>query len=183
MSSRNYLWIDLALYAQPEKEHAGLDWLRLERRVRKETPVQDLSAQDQALLRKFSQAVGLWALIEEDRIAEYLPAATVRHLVDLAPDTIGDPAHHAALFIQQYLHEADARPGVTAVSGRLHFGTTAHGIHAFTTHPWQEWIRDPSHAVECEQCGRVFTPSRSDARYCGAACRVAAAKERRESAA
>lgn len=183
MTSSNYLWIDLALYAQPEVEHAGLDWRRLEKRVRKETPAQDLSAHDQALLRKFSQAVGLWALIEEDRIGKYLPATTVQRLVALAPETVGDPAHHAALFIQQYLHEADARPGVTAVAGRLQFGTTAHGIHSFTTHPWQEWVRDPSHAAECDQCGRVFTPSRSDARFCGAACRVAAAKDRRESAA
>ena len=177
------IWIDLALYAQPKKEHAGLDWLRLQKRVRKETPVQKLSMDDQALLRKFSEAVGLWALIEEDRIAEYLPPATVRRLVDLAPDTGGDPTHYAASAITQYLNVAQATMTCTAEAGYLEFHVRASGMHAFTTRPWLDWIANPVHAMECEQCGTAFHPSRSDARFCSAVCRTAAARERRESAA
>ena len=31
---------------------------------------------------------------------------------------------------------------------------------------------------QCEQCGKTFTPTRSDARYCSTKCRVAAHRSR-----
>lgn len=36
--------------------------------------------------------------------------------------------------------------------------------------------------AQCAQCGRTFTPARSDAKYCGASCRQAAHRARLEAA-
>jgi hypothetical protein len=176
------LWIDLALYAGSHHPD-GLDWPRLQKRVRKEAQVHKLEAPEQRLLRKFSEAVGYWALIKEDMLADFLPPATVQSLVDLAPPTVGDPVHHAAIHIAQYLNEAKATVTCTDVADDLQFHVRAEGIRAHTLRPWLEWIANPVHATECEHCGGAFHPSRSDARFCGVACRTAAKRDRQEAAA
>lgn len=173
-------WIDLALYAG-NSEPSGLDWPRLQKRMRS---VGDWvrSADDQALLRKFSESVGLWARVEEKRIAEYLPPATVRRLVDLAPPAAGDPVQHAALYISQHLNEIHARPTCyPGTGGDLEFGLTARnpGL-GLTVQLWLDWVRSPVHAMECEHCGTAFHPARSDARFCSSACRTASKRVRVE---
>jgi len=176
------LWIDLALYVSPTHP-GGLDWPRLQKRVRKEAQVHKLDAQEQRLLRKFSEAVGYWALIKEDMLADYLPPATVQSLVDLAPSTVGDPVHHAAIHIAQYLNEAKATMTCTDVADDLRFHVKVDGIREHTLRPWLEWIQNPVRAIECEHCGAAFHPARSDARFCGVACRTAAKRERKETTA
>ena len=177
-------WIDLALYAG-NSEPPGLDWPRLQKRVRKDLRGWDVDAHDQALLRKFSEAVGLWARVEEKRIAEYLPPATVQRLVALAPPAAGDPVQQAALHISQYLNEVRARPVCyPGMDGHLEFRVTASApTQAMALVLWLDWIQNPVHAMECKHCGTAFHPARSDTRFCSTACRTAAARERLEATA
>lgn len=176
-------WIDIALYAG-HGEPAGLDWERLQKRMRSLENWAP-SAEDQALLRKFSEAVGLWARVEEKKIAEHLPPATVRRLVDLAPPAAGDPVQHAALYISQYMNEAHVRPMCYPGTGDgLEFGLTARNAGlGMLVEKWLDWIRNPVHAIECEHCGTAFHPTRSDARFCGSVCRTAAKRGRQEATA
>lgn len=50
----------------------------------------------------------------------------------------------------------------------------------------EQAVRDDTDELEqwqrCETCGGLFRPSRSDARYCVAACRMAASRARRRAA-
>ena len=195
LSPAFYRWIDLALdYGRYDGDPEYM-W-RLRRRTAKTlrffealrpsaeaslaTERRQIEA-DSEKLRAFAGAVGLWARSERLWLRNYFPQSLIDRLLSIAPPVLdADPT----LFAQQYIDAllADARPKLECVrnSGRLEVQADMRGVHLFSTLRWINWIAQPSKAHECGCCGRAFFPTRSDAKYCGDACRVAASKKRNE---
>jgi hypothetical protein len=187
VTTKDFLWIDLALYdADLASGRVISSRIARRRRQRVEQAVDfdSISLDDQHYLRRFGEAVGAWVLVNEPDLTGFLPIQTLDRLAALAPQFAdGDPAEFASLFINQYLLLTDAKVRTSAQKGRVVFGVTAYGLHSVTTKPWIEFAQHPQHVHECRHCGRVFVPTRRTAEYCSSSCRVTALKKRQKQAA
>ncbi len=179
MQDDDYLWIMAPLVvAEHVAPKPGRS--RMLKRLFRRTPLRnrDLSPEDKRALIHFGKMVGLWVALDRERLAQYIPGSVVQRLIDLAPsEYVGEPKA-AQLFTNLCLLETRAVIQSEVVDGKLEFDVSDEGVHAYTTRPWLQWIRNPLPATECEYCGWVFVPKRMGMKFCSNSCRVGAQKAR-----
>jgi len=183
MQDDDYLWIMAPLVAA-EREAPKPGRARLYPRLIRRTwqSPRKLSGEGKRVLINFGKMVGLWAALDRERLVQHLPEAVVQRLIDLAPNEYVAEPKAAQLFTNLFLLETRAVIQSEVVDGKLEFDVSGEGVHAYTTRPWLQWIRDPLPAAECEYCGWVFVPSRMGMKFCSNSCRVGAAKARANAA-